>query len=172
MTRGPEVALRLSLGARRSAVARRLLDDVLPSGLGLVAGLGFAAGIAALLPRLLVTGLAILSADGIDRPKLRLDWRVFLFACVLSLLTMVLLALVPLMQAARSQLLPVLQAAAVSRTAVKTSVFRRAAIWLQIAVSFALLVSTGALVRGFVNTRTQSIGLTTESSAAGPDAGA
>jgi predicted permease len=31
---------------------------------------------------------------------------------------------------------------------------------LQIAVSFALLVSTGALVRSFLNTRTQSIGLT------------
>jgi predicted permease len=37
---------------------------------------------------------------------------------------------------------------------------RRAAIWLQIAISFALLISTGALVRSFINTRTQSIGLT------------
>jgi predicted permease len=37
---------------------------------------------------------------------------------------------------------------------------RRAAIWLQIAISFALLVSTGTLARSFLNTRTQSIGLT------------
>jgi predicted permease len=37
---------------------------------------------------------------------------------------------------------------------------RRAAIWLQIGISFALLISTGALVRSFVNTRTQNIGLT------------
>jgi predicted permease len=33
-------------------------------------------------------------------------------------------------------------------------------VWLQIGISFALLVSTGALVRSFLNTRTQPIGLT------------
>jgi predicted permease len=53
-----------------------------------------------------------------------------------------------------------LQAGGVTRTAGKIPALRRAAIWLQIAVSFALLVSTGALVRSFVNTRTQPIGLT------------
>jgi predicted permease len=37
---------------------------------------------------------------------------------------------------------------------------RRVAVWLQIAVSFALLVSTAALVRSFINTRQQDIGLT------------
>ena len=39
------------------------------------------------------------------------------------------------------------------------SVARRAAVWFQIAISFALLVSTGALVRSFLNTRTRPIGL-------------
>jgi predicted permease len=73
---------------------------------------------------------------------------------------MLLLALIPLSQITRPQLLPALQAGAATRTTVKTPTIRRAAIWLQIAVSFALLVSTGALVRSFLNTRTQSIGLT------------
>jgi predicted permease len=85
---------------------------------------------------------------------------VFLFAASLALASMLLLALVPLSQVARTQLLPVLQAGSTTRTAGKSPLMRRVAIWLQIAISFALLVSTGALVRSFLNTRTQSIGLT------------
>jgi len=85
---------------------------------------------------------------------------VFSFAGSLALVTMLLLALIPLRAVARPQLLPMLQAGGVTRTAGKIPALRRAAIWLQIAVSFALLVSTGALVRSFVNTRTQPIGLT------------
>jgi predicted permease len=73
---------------------------------------------------------------------------------------MLVLAFVPLSQVARPQLLPVLQANSATRTGARTPLLRRAAIWLQIAVSFALLVSTGVLVRSFLNTRTQAIGLT------------
>lgn len=89
-----------------------------------------------------------------------LDARVFCFASALALVALLLLALVPLGQIARCELLPVLQASAVTRTAGKTPLLRRAAIWLQIGISFALLVSTGALVRSFLNTRTRDIGLT------------
>jgi predicted permease len=89
-----------------------------------------------------------------------LDWRVFLFASALAIATMLLLALVPLMQVARPELLPVLQSASSTRTSSRTPAVRRIAVWLQIGVSFALLVSTGTLVRSFLNTRTQAIGLT------------
>jgi predicted permease len=78
----------------------------------------------------------------------------------MALATMLLLALVPLRQVSRPDLLPQVQSGAVTRTEGRAPVARRAAIWLQIAISFALLVSTGALVRSFLNTRTQSIGLT------------
>ena len=53
-----------------------------------------------------------------------------------------------------------MQANAVTRTAGKVPLLRRAAVWLQIGISFALLVSMGALVRSFINTRTQNIGIT------------
>jgi len=102
----------------------------------------------------------MLVAVGSPGTSFQLDGRVFLFTGSLALVAMLLLALVPLSQVARSQLRPSIQAGAVTRTAGKTPVVRRAAIWLQIAISFALLVSTGALVRSFLNTRTQSIGLT------------
>jgi predicted permease len=158
LARGPEVALRLSLGAARWIVARQfLIENLLLSVLGWVTGLAFAVGIAALLPRLLTKEPAMLNSFG-PAAIFQVDWRVFLFAGLLALVTMLVLALVPLAQVARPQLLPVLQAG--TRTADRAPVLRRAAVWLQIGISFALLVSTGALVRSFLNTRTQPIGLT------------
>ena len=159
--RAPEVALRLSLGARRGAVARQLLVENLLLGLsGLVAGVALAAAIAAVLPRLMVSQPAMLAAIGSNSTSFQLDWRVFFFATALAFVTMLLLALVPLSQVAKPELLPVLQSASTTRTATKPSLVRRSAIWLQIGISFALLVSTAALVRSFINTRAQSIGLT------------
>jgi macrolide transport system ATP-binding/permease protein len=161
LTRGPEVALRMALGARRVALARQLLiENLLLCVLSLAAGVGMAAGIAALLPRLLVREPAMLVHLGPGPGAFQIDWRVFLFASAMTLGTMLLLALVPLRQVSRPDLLPAVQAGAVMHTEARTPLVRRAAIWLQIAVSFALLVSTGVLVRSFVNTRTQSIGLT------------
>lgn len=161
LSRGSEVALRLSLGAHRIAVARQLLIENLLLGLiGLATGVGFAAVFAAFLPRLLVREPAMLVAVGSATVNFQLDWRVFLFAATLALVTMLLLALVPLSQVATQELLPVLQSGSATRTEGKAPFLRRAAIWLQIAVSFALLVSTGALVRSFINTRQQPIGVT------------
>ncbi len=160
LSRVPEVALRLSLGATRWTVARQLLVENLLLGLmGWAAGLALAMGIAALLPRLLVSEPAMLNAYTYGT-SFHLDERVYFFAGLLSLVTMLLLAFVPLVQVSRPQLVPALQAGAAGCVTSRTSVLRRAAVWLQIGISFALLVSTGALVRSFLNTRTQSIGLT------------
>ena len=160
-SRSPEIALRLSLGARRGAIGRQLLLENLLLGIfGLSAGLALAAAITAFLPRMLVSEPAMLVAIGDSSTTFQVDWRVFAFAASLAFITMLLLAAVPLTQAGRTELLPVLQSTAVTRTDSRTPMLRRAAIWLQIAISLALLISTGALVRSFVNTRTQALGLT------------
>jgi len=159
LTRMPEIALRLSLGATRAVVARQLLVENLLLGLlGLAASLALSAGIVALLPRLLVSEPAMLNSYG-SGVAFPLDWRFFFFSGLLALVTMLLLALVPLAQVARPQLVPALQTGQAGRVTVHNSVARRAAVWFQIAVSFALLVSTGALVRSFLNTQTRPIGL-------------
>jgi predicted permease len=159
-TRAPEVALRLSLGARRWVVARQLLVENLLLGIvSLAAGLALAAVLAVAMPRLLIEEPAMLQSYGFGL-HFALDARVFTFAALLALVTVLLLAFVPLSQVARSELLPILQANAVTRTAGRAPFLRRAAVWLQIGISFALLVSTGALVRSFLNTRTKDIGLT------------
>jgi predicted permease len=160
LARAPEVALRMSLGARRWAVARQLLtENLLLGAAGLVGGLGLAAALVAVLPRLLTLEPAMLVSIG-GVAQFHLDARVYFIASSLALVAMLLLAFVPLSQVARTELLPVLQASSGTRTSGRTPMVRRAAVWLQIGISFALLVSTGALVRSFLNTRTQSIGLT------------
>lgn len=158
--RAPEVALRISLGATRARVAAQLLAENLVLGLlGLGAGLALAAGLTRLLPRLMVSGPAMFnSLDTAE--QFHIDLRVFLFAGVLALVAMLLLALVPLAQVSRPQLAAVLQSA--RSTARRGSTIRRVAIFLEIGVSFALLVSTGALVRSFLNARTRPIGVTRE----------
>jgi predicted permease len=124
-----------------------------------ITGLALAAGIVALLPRLLVSEPVMLNSYG-SGTSFQLDWRFFFFAGLLALVTMLLLALVPLAQVTRPQLVPALQTDPAGRVTAHASVARRAAVWLQIAISFALLVSTAALVRSFLNTQTRPIGLT------------
>ena len=161
LARDPEIALRMALGGRRALLARQLLiENLLLCAIGLLSGLAVAAGIAVLLPRLVVSEPAMLVQLGSGSQGFQVDWRVFLFASIMALATMLLLAMVPLRQVARPELLAAVQAGALTRTAARAPMAQRAAIWLQIAISFALLVSMGTLVRSFINTRTQSIGLT------------
>lgn len=161
LARGPEIAMRAALGARRILIARQLLlENLLLCAFSVIAAVAIAAGVAALLPYLLVREPAMLRQVGFSSNAYSVDERVFLFAAVMALLTFLLLSLVPLRQILRFELLPALQAQSTTRTAARTPLTQRAAIWLQIGISFALLVSTGALVRSFINTRTQSIGLT------------
>jgi predicted permease len=161
LARRPEVALRLALGARRATLARQLLiENLVLCLLSLSVGLAIASGIAAVLPRLLVREPAMLAQVGSAAAGFQVDWRVFLFASTTALATMLLLAFVPLRLVSRPDLLPQVQAGAVTRAEGRAPLARQAAIWLQIAISFALLVSTGTLVRSFLNTRTRSIGLT------------
>jgi predicted permease len=160
LTRTPEVALRLSLGATRAVVARQfLVENMLLSLLGWAAGLALGVGIVALLPRLLVSEPAMLNTYG-SGIAFQLDWRFIFFSGLLAFVAMLLLALVPLMQVTRPQLLPAVQTGQTSRVTTRASVARSAAVWLQIAIAFALLVSTGALVRSFLNTRSRPIGIT------------
>ena len=162
LARGPEVALRLALGARRGTIARQLLlENLVLCFFSLGAGVAIASGIAAVLPRLLVNEPAMLVSFG-STTHFQLDWRFFSLAALLAIVTMMLLALVPLSQVAKPEILPVLHASSATRTAARVPAARRAAIWLQIAVSFTVLISTGTLVRSFLNTRTRSIGVSRE----------
>src|ERR1039458_6693855 len=98
------------------------IEKTIMGALSLMAGLGCAAAISAVLPRLLVSEPAMLSSIGSSQTAFQLDWRVVIFAGSLAVITMLLLALVPLAQFARPELLPVLQNGSVNPTAARNSI--------------------------------------------------
>lgn len=162
LARQPEIALRLSLGAQRWAIARQLLLEHLLLGVcALLVGLCVAGGLATALPHLLIF-------DPVDIVQnsaawiFQVDMRVIAFCIFLAGLVVVLLAVVPLQMTMRTELLPVLRSTSAAQTVARMPLLRKAMIWVQIGISFALLTSTGVLVRSFLNARTQSIGITHE----------
>jgi predicted permease len=94
--RGPEFAVRLSLGAGRLRLTRQLLmESVLLAGLGGVCGIVFSRWAAALLLAFLSAGRAPIVLE------LGPDFRVLAFTAVVSLLTGVFFGLVPALRAGR-----------------------------------------------------------------------
>lgn len=161
LDRERDVALRISLGATRLQVARELIvENVVLCCLGLGIGLAVTAGVAHALPRLVITEPVTLDILGQQTNTFSVDSRVFIFAAGLSLFVAAGLGLLPLHQVYRPQLMLALQVAGSSRATRRISLLRNAAVCVQIALSFALLVTTGSLVRSFLNTRIAPIGLT------------
>ena len=100
-----EIAIRLAIGAGRSRVLRQLLtESVLLALLGSLLGLALAYGAVQLSPRFRMPVFF-----GFTPIELQMDWRVLVFTLALSLLTGVLLGLLPGLQATRPDLIPALK---------------------------------------------------------------
>jgi predicted permease len=165
LARGRDAALRVALGASRWRVIQQsLIENFFLGVLALGAGLCVQAGVAALLPHMLarlLNGPAMLDAHTGSAVGFRTDARVVTFACVLTAITFIALALVQLYQLSHAGMLEVVRSGASSRAiGGKAPRFRRLLLSGQIAISLMLLVATGVLVRSFVNTQTSSIGIT------------
>jgi predicted permease len=153
--RAREMAIRLSLGAKRWTLVRQLLvESVLFAGLSGVAGL-------------LVAVWAISLANGITlpldvnfAPDLRLSPTVLVFALGASLVTGVLFGLVPALQATKPSLIPALKGEAAAGGG--RSRMSKGLVVAQMALSLVLLVCAGlflsnlrsatSLDKGFVAT--------------------
>jgi predicted permease len=123
-----ETGIRLALGAGRADLARRhVTEAVLVSSLGAAAGLVLARWLVRLAPALLYAGKRYIDYH------IRLDARVFAFSALALVLVALIGAAIPLTDAWRRRLLPVLQS---SRTGAPSR-------WLG-----ALVVSQMALVTG------------------------
>lgn len=145
--RQKEIAIRLSLGARRGQVIRQLLiESLLLSAAGAAGGLLLATWISGfllhLLPEQMVQG-GISSA---------LDPRVLGFALFLSIATAVLFGLVPAFQATRPRLVPALKdQVSGSRSTWGGLRTRRALVVAQVALSLLLLFGAGLFLRSLQN---------------------
>ena len=151
-----EIALRAALGAGRGRVMRQLLTESC-----VLAGVAGLAGL--LLASLLVRGLVALSPanlPGID--DARIDLTVLLFALGLSLISTVVVGLVPAQHASRLDLSEALKQGGSKATASRASSrFRGTLVVIEVALSVVLLVAAGLLARSFLALQHVDLGFTT-----------
>jgi predicted permease len=147
-----EIAVRLALGASRFRLMRQLLTESLLLALaGGALGFLFAVWLARL------TAAIKLPIDVPLATELHVDIRVFIFACLVSLATGLLFGLLPAWQSTKADLASALKSDAPfgspHRSRLKSSL-----IVLQIALSLALLIGGGLMVRALTQAQTINLG--------------
>lgn len=150
-----ELSIRAAMGASRSRVIRQLLfESSLIALLAAVAGMA----IAFASTRLLVA----LGPDSVPRlEELSLDARVFAFAILVAISTMVVFGLAPAIQAARHDPQDALRADGRHSTAGLGRRRIRAALTIgEVALSVALLIGAGLLIRSFARLQQVDPGFT------------
>jgi len=155
--RGPEINVRLAVGAGRGRVVRQLLtESVLLAMLGGVAGVIFAVWGKSALLALAGKGTGLLPSD-VD---LSLNWRVLFFTLAISLLTGVLFGLAPAWRSTRPELAASLKQG--SRATGSVSRLSKTLIVAQVAVSLLLLVGAGLFIRTLRNLQNVDLGFSQE----------
>jgi len=162
--RQKEIGMRVALGASRARVVRQLLTESLV--LGVLAG-----GVGLLLSmwgsRLLWvrTAEALQMFIGGDLPvvlELSPDARIFAYTLLVSLATGVMFGLSPALRSSRPDLNAVLKAESGGFGSRRSrSLLRSALVAGQVAISMALLLIAGLLVRGVINGRSLTAGFDT-----------
>jgi putative ABC transport system permease protein len=150
-----EIALRLSLGAsRRRLVLGLLVESLVLSVLGLLAGFAIARGGVQLLSRFPLPFEVPLNLElGVDR-------RVLLFTLVVSLLATVMSGLFPALATARADLRTALQEqAGSSGRSFRNSRLRSGLVVAEVALSLVLLAGAGLFVRTLIRAQSIDLGL-------------
>jgi predicted permease len=148
VTRRREIAVRLSIGAKRSRVIRQLLtESLLLASLGGAVGLAFSLGAKQILSNFYAT-----DSEGFQHfYDLSLDWRVLVYSTALALTTGALFGLVPAIRASRVDLVTELKEGGMSGHT--RGWLRHVLVIGQLALSMVLLICAGLLVRSALEIR-------------------
>jgi putative ABC transport system permease protein len=147
-----EYAVRLSLGATRTRLARQVVVEALClSVLGGVLGLAIPVLTNTLIERIVPAGL-----QGLDVTVL--DWRLLSFAGALAIVTGALFSLGPAIQSAHASTAEVLQQHARGSVSGSTRRFRDGLVVLQVAATLVLLVGAGLMLRTLANLNAIELG--------------
>ena len=151
-----ELSIRAAMGATRARIARQLLFESCLIAM-LAAGVGVAISFAAV--RLLVA----LGPDSVPRfDELSIDGTVLVFALAVALTTMIAFGLAPAIQAARQHPQDGLRADSRGSTSGSGNRRIRAALTVaEVALSVALLIGAGLLIRSFARLQQVTPGFTT-----------
>jgi predicted permease len=155
--RGPEVGVRLAVGAGRLRLIRQLLtESVLLASLGGALGVLFAfwgkRGLVALADR--DTGFLPNEVD------LSINWRVLGFTVAVSMLTGILFGLAPALRATDLDLATAIKQG--RRTTGAVSRLSKVLVVLQVALSLLLLVGAGLFIRTLYNLQRVNLGFNQE----------
>ena len=147
-----EIAVRLAIGASRFRVVRQLLTESVL--------LAFAGGVIGLLPASWLVDLVTAFKLPLNVPlafELHIDYRVFIFTFLLSLVTGVLFGLLPALQATKADLVPALKDE-VSFGGHRRSWLKSSLIVAQVSLSLVLLVGGGLMVRALKQAQNINLG--------------
>ena len=155
--RSGEMAVRLSIGAKRGQLIRQLLTESL-----ILAVIG---GLAGLLVSQWTLHLiaSILPEEAAQTFRIELDPTVLLFAAVLTIGTGLLFGLFPALHSTQPDLLPLLKGQAGQPSGARgAAMFRTSLAVFQIAVSMALLIAAGLFVKSLAKVSRVDLGLRME----------
>jgi predicted permease len=156
ITRRKEIAIRLAMGAGRGRLVRQLLtESIMISLIGGTLGLLLALW----LSRILLTfSLPYFNPNTFD---VGLDWRVFTFALVISIVSGIIFGLAPALQFMKADLVTALkddqQVRHISKYRLNTLI-----VAFQIALSLVLLIAAGLFVRSLRHAQSINLGFNTE----------
>lgn len=148
-----EMAVRMAIGASAWRLVRQLmLESLIVSATGGLAGVGIAAGAVSLGKSLLPETLPLIE-------KITLNWRVAGFAVVLAILTGLLCGLAPGCAALRTNVNAALKEGGRSGSAGENHTrLRSILVAAEIAIAFVLLTASGLLLRSFGNMNNVDLG--------------
>jgi len=155
--RGPEIGVRLAVGAGRWRLVRQLLtESVLLASLGGALGVIFAFWSKRALVALADRDTGFLPPE-ID---LSVNWRVLAFTLVVSLLTGILFGLAPALRATGFDLATAIKQG--RRTTGAVSRLSKGLVVLQVALSLLLLIGAGLFIRTLYNLQRVNLGFNQE----------